>query len=75
MIKIRAIKSSDNTLLGKQVVTAWLSSKENIVSESYIGHSLDEVETQLKKLQDFNQSLKAQENKIGGILVFLLYLI
>ena len=50
-----------------QVVTAWLSSKENIVSESYIGNSLDEVETQLKKLEDFNQSLKAQENKIGSL--------
>ncbi|XP_063685310.1 spectrin alpha chain-like isoform X2 [Bolinopsis microptera] len=50
-----------------EVVTAWLSSKENIVSESYIGHSLDEVESQLKKLEDFNQSLKAQETKIGAL--------
>jgi hypothetical protein len=60
------------------VVTAWLSSKENIVSDSYIGNSLDEVETQLKKLEDFNQSLQAQENKIGWLnnehsfLVFIL---
>lgn len=39
--------------------------RDQIVNEEYIGTSLDEVETQVKKLADFQQSLKAQQSKIN----------
>ena len=48
-----------------EIVSAWLTAKESLVGETYIGVTLPEVETQIKKLDDLKQSIKTQQTKIG----------
>lgn len=45
----------------------WLAKQEAFLSNTDIGESLDDVESLLKKHEDFEKSLEAQEAKVQAL--------